>query len=283
MPTVTLTGIGGAQQTAIAAAFTAKNWSVRGTSRNAGPNRLMADPETGTGLEQAFSGSDVVVLTLPQDHRPGATLRIAQSVTQAAARAGVARIVLNTAARVEPDSPLGIFAALRAARDAVLSGPVPAIGIEPTIFMDNLLAPWALPAIQAGTLAYPAPRSAPVAWLSHATLAQAVVAAATFDAPGDSIAIGGPQALTGDDLAAALSAHLGHPVAYAEIPLPEFAAGLNAAFGPPAGDRIAELYAHLADHPASQADGTAGLARLGVAAETFGQFLNRTLPQDAPV
>lgn len=281
MPTVTLTGIGGAQQTAIAAAFSAQGWAVRGTSRTSGPNIHSADLETGAGLAEALAGSDVVVFTLPQDHRPGVKTAMAHAVASAAAKASVGRIVLNTAARVAPASPLAIFAEMRAARDALFAGPVPTIALQPTIFMDNLLAPWALPGIQAGTLAYPAPRAAPIAWISHATLAKAVLAAATADALGQSIPIGGPQALTGDEMASALAAHLGHPVGYAEIPLPDFAAGLNAAFGAPAGDRIAELYADLAQHPASQSDGQDGLARLGVTGETFADFLSRTLPRMA--
>lgn len=276
MQNVVITGIGGQQQQAIAKAFRAAHWTVRGTSRTAGEGISAANMETGEGLAEGFDGADVVAFTLPQDHRPGATLRMAAAVATAAGQAGVSRIVLNAAARIDPVSPMGIFAAMRASRDAVVAGPVPVVVLQPTVFMDNLLAPWALPGILAGTLAYPAPESTRIAWISHSTLGEAVVQAATRDVAGQVFDIGGPQALSGADLSAALGAHLGRPVGYFQIPLPGFAAGLNQAFGAPAGDRIAELYKHLEENPNSMADGAEGLARLGVVPESFAAFVARS-------
>lgn len=269
MPHVTLTGIAGAQQTAIATAFRDAGWTVSGTSRTA-PGTHRADLETGEGLEVAFAGADVVVFTLPQDHTPGRTLRMAKSIATAARN--TPRVLLNAASRIEA-SDLGVFASMRAVRDSMSS--LPLVTLEPTVYMDNLLAPWSLPAILSGTFAYPAPAEVAISWMSHRTLAQAVVAAATAPVVGQSIRIGGPRAITGPKMAAMLSAHLGHPVAYAPIPLPDFAAGLNASFGAPAGDRIAELYAELAAHPDMMANGAEGLARLGVTGETFTDFIAR--------
>jgi uncharacterized protein YbjT (DUF2867 family) len=270
MPNVILTGLGGIQQTAIAQAFTAAGWTVGGTSRTA-PGAHRANLETGEGLAAAFEGADLVVFTLPQDHRPGRTLAIAEAIAKAAQ--GVPRLILNVASRIEP-SDLAVFANARAIRDTLSD--LPLVTLEPTVYMDNLLAPWSLPGILSGTFAYPAPADAAVAWISHQTLAQAVLAAATAPVLGESIRIGGPEALTGPKIAGLLSERLGRPVAFAPIPLDAFAAGLNASFGPPAGDRIAELYAHLAAHPTSMADGTDGLARLGVTGESFADFIARS-------
>jgi NAD(P)H dehydrogenase (quinone) len=269
MPHVTLTGIAGAQQTAIATAFRDAGWAVSGTSRSA-PGTHRADLETGDGLEAAFAGADVVVFTLPQDHTPGRTLRMAKSIATAARN--TPRVILNAASRIE-SSDLGVFANMRRVRDTL--SPLCLVTLEPTVYMDNLLAPWSLPAILSGTLAYPAPAEVAISWISHRTLAQAVVAAATAPVIGQSIRIGGPEAITGTRMAAMLSAHLGHPVAYAQVPLPGFAAGLNASFGAPAGDRIAELYAELAAHPGMMTDGADGLAQLGVTGETFAGFIAR--------
>lgn len=271
MSKVTITGIGGVQQTAIAAAFAAAGWEVAGTGRKDGATNL----ETGAGLAAAFAGSDVAVFTVPQDHRPGVTTAMAQGVMRAAAEAGVGRVVVNLAARAIDRSDAAIFRTLREIRELALSGRIPAVVLEPTVYMDNLLAPWSLPGILAGTLAYPAPESARITWMSHRTLADAVVAAATADVTGQSLRLGGPQALTGPELAALLGNHLGRPMAYARIPLDGFAAGLNAAFGPPAGDRIAELYAALEDQPDAMADGAEGMARLGVTPESLAAFAAR--------
>ena len=270
MPHVSLTGLGGAQQTAIATAFRAAGWTVTGTSRTAAPGLHVADLESGAGLETAFAGADLVVFTLPQDHTPGRTLRMAEAIRAAANR--VPRVILNAASRIEA-SDLGVFANMRAVRDTLSA--LQLVTLEPTVYMDNVMAPWSLPAILSGTLAYPAQPEVAISWISHRTLAQAVVAAATAPVLGQSIRIGGPAAITGTEMAATLSAHLGRPISYAPIPLPDFAAGLNAAFGPPAGDRIAELYAHLAAHPDALADGAEGLARLGVTGEGFADFVAR--------
>jgi NAD(P)H dehydrogenase (quinone) len=269
MPHVSLTGLGGAQQTAIAQAFSAAGWTVTGTSRTA-PEAHRADLETGDGLEQAFAGADLVIFTLPQDHTPGRTLRMARSIAKAAR--AVPRAILNTASRIEPVD-LGVFNAMRDVRTALSD--LPLITLEPTIYMDNLLAPWSLPAILSGSLAYPAPPEAAISWMSHRTLADCTLAAATADVVGQSVRIGGPEALTGPQMAAVLSAHLGRPISYSMIPLPGFAAGLNTAYGAPAGDRIAELYATLAAHPDMMADGADGLASLGVTGETFAAFVAR--------
>lgn len=269
MPHVILTGLGGAQQSAIAAAFAHAGWTVGGTSRTA-PGAHRANLETGEGLDTAFAGADLVVFTLPQDHTPGRTLAMARSVAAAARQ--VPRVILNVASRIEP-SDLGIFANMRAVRDSLSA--LPLVTLEPTVYMDNLIAPWSLPAILSGTLAYPAAPDEAIAWISHHTLAQAVVAAATAPVLGQSIRIGGPASVTGTEMAATLADHLGRPVHYVPVPVQDFGAGLNAAFGAPAGDRIAELYAHLAANPGAMADGAAGLAKLGVTGETFADFIAR--------
>jgi NAD(P)H dehydrogenase (quinone) len=274
MPTVVLTGIAGIQQSTIAATFRSAGWSVSGTSRSAASGVHAANLETGDGLAAAFKGADVVVFTLPQDHRPGVMEQMAAAITKAAGQAGVGRLILNPAGRIDATSTAALFDTLRRVRDTVVSGPTPVNIVEPTVYMDNLLAPWALPGIAAGMLAYPMQPDTAVAWVSHRTLALAIVAASTIAETGQTFRIGG-MPVTCLHIAARLAAHLGRPVGYAPIPLAGFAAGLNAAFGAPAGDRIAELYANLEANPKAMIDGTADLARLGVAPESLDDFIAR--------
>lgn len=274
MGVVVVTGIDGAQQRAVARAFGEAGWTVRGTRRSAAGDRTArADLATGEGLREAFAGAEAVVFTLPQDHRPGAMRRMAETVVRTAAEAGVGRLVVNLAGRATGGAE--VFRTLREVADIALGGRVPAAVLEPTVYMDNLRAPFALPALLQGTFAYPAPEDAPIAWLSHRSLAEAAVAAVTAPVAGRRLCIGGPEALTGPEVAQALSAAVGREVTYLRLPLPAFAEGLNAAFGPPAGDRIAELYADLAVHPDAMADGADTLAELGVAPETLAAFLAR--------
>jgi len=98
MPHVTLTGFGGAQQTAIAAAFKNAGWTVIGTSRTARSGVHAADLATGEGLDEALAGADLLVFTLPQDRRPGSTPGMARTLAQAARR--TPRVILNAAARI---------------------------------------------------------------------------------------------------------------------------------------------------------------------------------------
>lgn len=285
---VTIIGITGAQQHAVAAHFAAAGWRVRGTSRTTattlyGP-AAYADPATGDGLAAALDGSDVVVLTLPQDHRAGVMPRIAGQVARAAAAAGAGRLVLNTAGTIAEHSAEPLFVDLRAARDAVSSGTTPWVVVQPTVFMDNLLAPWSLPAIaEQGVLAYPAPEAAPIAWLSHRSLAAFIHAAATHpDAPGRNLRVGGPEALVGAELGERLSYRLGRPIAYRRIPRDAFAAGLDQAYGPPAGQRIASLYAWLESEPAALAVDAAANRWLAVTPESFEAFAARHDWSSAP-
>jgi NAD(P)H dehydrogenase (quinone) len=262
--TVVLLAITGAQQSAIAVRFTEAGWTVRGTSRKAASTAhgltLVADLDTDEGLEATLRGADVAVLTLPQDHR-----------------AGIGRLVLNAAGTIDERSEGALFVDMRAARQAVSEGGAPFVVLQPTVFMDNLLAPWSLPGIvEHGILAYPAPERARISWLSHRSLADYVYAAATApEAAGRDLRIGGPEALAGDQLCARLGERLGRTIRYQRIPLEGFAAGLDQAFGPPAGQRIASLYARLDDEPAVMAVDPASSAFLGVTPESFVAFAAR--------
>jgi uncharacterized protein YbjT (DUF2867 family) len=69
----------------------------------------------------------------------------------------------------------------------VTQGKVQSVVLQPTAFMDNLIAPWSLPALLDGTFANPAKADTRIAWISHRTLAEAVVAAATADVAGQTI------------------------------------------------------------------------------------------------
>lgn len=178
------------------------------------------------------------MFTSALDYRTGARERMAKAVVAAAERAGAGRLVLKHS---------GVSAVLRRVREIVLGGRTPAVILQPTVYMDNLRAPWALPGIvRDGVFAYPIPPDLRVSWISHQTLGE--YAATADGVTGRVFNIGGPTALTGVEVAALLSARAGRPVRFLTIPLNEFAAGLNAAFGPPAGDDIADLYRFAAEH-----------------------------------
>lgn len=283
-PIVAVIGVGGQQNAAIASALASKGLRVRGIGRGrAGPSASgsaieyrRADPSDRVALTATLEGAQIVVFTSPIDHRPGVRERLVENVVEASAKASVARIVFNAAAAVYDDRAHPVAKVLGALCDAVLAGPVPANVLQPTVYMDNLLAPWALPGIvYDGVLAYPSPEEAPVSWMSHRSLAEFAHAAATKDVVGRVFRIGGPEALTGVEAAGVLAETLGRRVRYSRMPPSAIAAGLNAAYGPPVGDDIAALYVTLEEDPGIMRRDPSEWAILGVVPETFRAWAKR--------
>lgn len=176
--------ITGAQSTAIAAALKAAGWRVDGASR-----AHADDPEP------RAAGVDALVLTIPQDHRPGAMIAFVDRWVGAAQRGGVGRIVLNLGGTPGPADAHPFFADLHAARERVAASGLPHVVLQPTVYLDNLAAPWAAEALAKGTIAYPAARDAEVSWMSHRTLGDWVAAVAGGGADGHIMSIGGPEGL----------------------------------------------------------------------------------------
>jgi len=281
---VAVVGIGGVQNRAIAAEFLNRGFRVRGISRqdfgSAPPTENIeyrrADPANFDELGIALEGAKIVVLSTPIDHRPGVRERLVASVAKAASSAGADRIVFNAAAAVYKDRAHPVAKILGALSDTILAGPVPANVLQPTVYMDNLLAPWSLPGIaNDGVLAYPMPEDAPVSWISHRSLGEFVHAAATKPLAGRVFEIGGPQAVTGRQVASLLAASIGRKIVYSRIPLPAFAQAINAAFGAPAGDDIAALYATMEKEPEIMRRDPESWKELGVQPETFESWLRR--------
>lgn len=270
-----ITGAGGAQARAIADAFERAGWRARRLSRRPGEGLVQADPETGEGLADALDGADALAFTLPQDHADGAMVRIARTVADAARTSGVERVVVNLGGAVDPAGADPFAADLAAASEAFGEARPDTMELMPTSYLDNFLQDWARGAIAAGALAYPAPADAPVAWLSHRALGDFAVAAAERGVPGRRYAVGGPEALTGPELARALAPAVGQDLAYAPIPGADFEAAMNAAMGPPAGTRLRTIYDRLRREPRAMAHPPEGWSDLDVAPEDAGTWAAR--------
>ncbi|QPH53595.1 SDR family oxidoreductase [Pontivivens ytuae] len=240
--TILIPSITGAQQAAIAEGFRTAGWRVRGTSRRTGADHV-ADLESGAGLAEAMAGCEAVAMTLVQDHRDGAMPRIVERVAGAAREAGVRRLVLNTAGSIDEGSDDALFRDMRAARDAALGAGIEAVVVVPTVFLENLAQDWSRQAIAAGTLVYPAPAEAPVSWISHCDLAAFTVWAMEHAKAGAQVRVGGPEPLTGVQLADRIGGALGRDLQYVQLPLDDFAAAMSAALGAEAGPRLRQHYA----------------------------------------
>lgn len=266
MPKAFVPAITGAQSAAIAEALRSAGWAVKGSSRGD-----LADPH------ERAKGSDLLVLTVPQDHRPGAMTGFVDAWVDAARGGGIGRIVLNLGGTPGPAEAHPFFADLHAIRDRVAGSGLPHVILQPTVYLDNLAAPWAAEGLAAGTIAYPAAPQAQVSWMSHRTLGAWVTAVADGKADGQSLVIGGPEALTGEALARQIGAGLGRAMTYRPIPPAAFAEGMNAAMGAPAGDRLASIYAWLEAHPAFMRIDPLKAERFGVPLESARAFAARVL------
>jgi NAD(P)H dehydrogenase (quinone) len=246
--------------------------AVTRLSRAAGPGLTTVESESEDDLARKLEGQDAVVLTSPIDHRPGSREAYADRVTRAAERAGLSRVVLNTAAAVL-DSDRPVATVLKRVRDIVQSGAVPSTVVQPTVYLDNLLAPWFLPAIlNDGVVAYPIAPDTAVSWISHADLARFIAAVlARSETAGRVFDIGG-EALTGPELTAVVERAVGRPVAYQKLPFEPFAAGLNAGFGAPTGDDIADMYRHLQQNPEALLRDDSAWSELGLAPATAAKW-----------
>ncbi len=269
--TYTVVGAGGFQGGAVVRRLLAEGHRVRGVSRDGrtlpGTEPFAADLLDAGRLAAAFEGATGASVTLPMLEDPAQAEAMAATLVRAARSAGLGRVVLNLGNRV-PAVPtrVAVFEGRRAATETLLGSGLPAVVLRAPVYLDNLLAPWvAGPLVHQGVLGYPLPADARVSWLSHADLAEATLAALTVDGViGQALDIGGPEALTGPELAAAVGSALGREVVYVAQDVEEFATGLAHALGPAMAEGVAGTYRWIAAEDPSLYAESPGTKLLGV-------------------
>ncbi|MER6948470.1 NmrA family NAD(P)-binding protein [Nonomuraea sp. NPDC000554] len=242
-------GATGAQGGAVARELVASGQRVRGLARSDrmpdGVQPFVGDLGDAALVKAAFTGVSRASVLLPMVYEPELVAAYVRNVIDAALAAGVERLVFNTGNRT-PSEATGVaaFETRRAAVASLLESGVPTVVLRPPVYLDNLLAPWvAGPLAHEGVLRYPLPAGLPVAWLSHADLATITVAALTRDGlDGAVLDVGGPDTVTGTELAAAF----GPGVRYAEQDVDEFEHALARALGEPTAAGVAATYRWLA-------------------------------------
>lgn len=232
-------------------------------------------------LEAANKDIDYVVLTLPLMFDEVAVAQYVDHVISAAKKMNVKQIIFNTSIPV-PASKTGnksVDMKLDALVQFRASG-LNVTTIQPTLYLGNLAGPWTVPGIvKDGTVVYPLASEVACSWISWEDTAQAI--SAVTGKPefyGEDIKIGGPKALTGADLAAAIAKGRGKAESfYVALPVDDFAGALNAEIGEPVGTEIASLYAYLADAGAASLNVRPDWAdRLGISitsADEWASFL----------
>lgn len=247
-------GATGAQGSPILSALTSAGRTAIAAVRHpeAVPDGIVArqvDLASVASLASAYKGADGVFVHLPMG-APEAAAAQARAVVEAVAQARPGRVVISTSGQIVdlPGSPLQATAdsPIMTLIDGVTGSGVPTAVVAPRLYLENLLLPVVLdPARQEGVLRYPLPASFPVSWSSHLDVADVVVRLLTDASPTTgTVGVGHRPGLTGPDLAAAFSSHLGREVRFEGITPEAFGELITPLFGPAAA-LVVELYQAL--------------------------------------
>ena len=247
-------GATGAQGSPILSALTTAGRSAIAAVRHpeAVPDGIVAwqvDLASEASLASVYEGADGVFIHLPMGAPEAAAVQ-ARAVVEAVAQARPGRVVISTSGQIvdQPGSPLQAAAdsPIMTLIDGVTGSGVPTAVVAPRLYLENLLLPVVLdPACQEGVLRYPLPASFPVSWSSHLDVADVVVRLLTDTSPTTgTVGVGHRPGLTGPDLAAAFSSHLGREVRFEGITPEAFGELITPLFGPAAAP-VVELYRAL--------------------------------------
>jgi uncharacterized protein YbjT (DUF2867 family) len=170
----------------------------------------LSEPES---IRRALEG--VERLFLACGTVPG-QLEYETNAIDAAAAAGVERIVKLSAAGAEIGSPLAFWDSHARIEQRLRGSGVPAVVLRPSTYMTNLLGS-AAAVMYTGKLFAPI-GAAKVAMVDPRDVAEAAAVALTEDAhEGETYVLTGPEAITYDEIAAQLSEASGHTVEFVDV------------------------------------------------------------------
>jgi NAD(P)H dehydrogenase (quinone) len=215
-----------------------------------GAELAFGDLDDLSSLEAACRGLDHAVVRLPTADGPAMVAQM-ENVLSAFKVAGVRSFVLAlaSASRAAPCSEPSFVANGRVEEAARRSG-IPFAVVRPTLYLDNLLKPSArTDVVERGIFAPPIPAAQAIAWTSADDCAAAALTLLERGAMGGDHRMAGPYSLTGDELAARLSAGLRRAVRYRGQSVDDFEAEIDQALGAGEGRRVASKFRYFAAHP----------------------------------
>lgn len=246
-------GATGAQGSPVLSALTSAGRNAVAAVRHpeavpAGIAARQVDLASAESLVSAYEGADGVFVHLPLG-TPEAAAAQARAVVEAVTRARPGRVVISASGQIvdQPGSPLQAPAdsPIMTLIDGATGSGVPTAVVASRLYLENLLLPVILaPMREEGVLRYPLPASFPVSWSSHLDVADVVARLLTDASVTGTVAVGHRPGLTGQDLAAAFSTHLGREVRYEGITPEAFGELITPLFGPAAAP-VVDLYRTL--------------------------------------
>ena len=238
----------------------AQHWAARGAEV---AEADLVDPAS---LAAANKGVDQVVLQLPLQYDFALHETYGRNAVDAAKAAEVGLVVFNTSAHVFQGTDVHAYQARQEVIDHLQESGVPNIVLRPTFYMEIMLGPWIRPGIvEQGVVAFPLPADFPMSWISAGEMAAYGVAA--LDRPhlaGATFDIGGPEPLTGNDIAQSFSEVLGQSVSYMSIPPDDYERALAPVFGSTVAFEVASQVRYIIDRGDGSVDMTDTAKQLGV-------------------
>lgn len=191
---------------------------------------VVADIMDQASLQAAFSQVDAVAMHLPFEFDMEIATQFGRNVAAAAAAADLKKIVFNTSCYVA-DTDLGIGAhdGRRRIEQSLRECGVDYVILRPAVFMDNMIRVWCKPTIvHKDTFVYPAKATLKVSWICLDDLARlSTYAAVTPELRNETIPVGGPEALTGFEIAERISAASGRNIQFNSIAPTTFAENMS--------------------------------------------------------
>jgi NAD(P)H dehydrogenase (quinone) len=287
---ILVTGSTGFQGGAVAKALVQKGYAVRGLAlpnedtqylKKSGVEIAIGSFEDIESLIRAFEGVDKVFLSFPLIFDETKLLHYSQNIVDAWKKSSVSLFVFNTNLPVYSKKVgLTAFDSKLAIEQFFDAEKFPYISLRPTLYMDNLSAPFLLPVIQSNNiLPYPVPPNKKIAWMSHKDLANFVVEAFNrHELIGQKFYIGGMQLLTGEEMAKVISKHANKTVHFVPLSPDEFETQLAGEFGVETAKEIANIYRFVNDkteHLEAKDLRTHTLIQLPVSLQTFDDWASQ--------
>jgi uncharacterized protein YbjT (DUF2867 family) len=191
---------------------------------------IAADIMDQGSLEMAFAQVDAVAMHLPFVFDIELAAEFGRNIAAAAAAVGLKKIVFNTSCYVA-DTDLGISAhdGRRRIEASLRECGVDYVILRPAVFMDNMIRIWCKPTIvYKDTFVYPAAGDLKVSWICLDDVARlSAYAAVTPELRNKTIPVGGPEPLTGFEVAEKLTAATGRTVQFDSIAPTTFAQNMS--------------------------------------------------------
>lgn len=189
-----------------------------------------------SGIPSAVKGADAIFLNLPSTsfQAAGPLIAVADAISKAAAASPTTKaLIFNTSLPV-PREKLGFAAqdARHEMRRLIFASGIPAVSIQPVVFLDNLLKGWAWPSIERhNKILYAHKESIDVSWICHDDLAALMIAA--LERPqlaGKCFAVGGPETVRLPVLAQKLSHAWNRPITHESQSIDDFCQRMRQVF-----------------------------------------------------